>query len=179
MADAQMQAWLDQEDAHTTRLIRRHGWMIEYVSADGPCCTGCAQGVAAPHPDSSPGTLTTSFAYTVGLFGLGHPELLILGVDRGTALAVLNDLGSRIRDGRDLLPGELLRFPEWPHRIVVEELPNPGEVVFATNRHYQRPDAASVPVYQLTYDDKDGRFPWDEGYSIRPDIQPRPGTYTA
>jgi hypothetical protein len=59
------------------------------------------------------------------------------------------------------VPGQPLTFERWPHRIVVEAVPNPGEIVFAANRHYQRPDEASVPVYQLSYDDTAGRFPWD------------------
>jgi hypothetical protein len=29
-----------------------------------------------------------TFAYTVGLFGLGHPELVALGTDQGTALGM-------------------------------------------------------------------------------------------
>ena len=39
-----------------------------------------------------------AFAYTVGLFGLGHPELLIFGVYPEDALAVLNDLHRRGMD---------------------------------------------------------------------------------
>lgn len=158
--DLSMQSWLDQEDARTREYVRRHGWAIEYVIG-------------------SPKKRRTSIAYTVGLFGLGHPELVILGADAGTAAGVLNDLGDRVRSGADLLPGQLLSFAEWPHRITVEVVPNPAEVLFAANRYYQRPDEASVPALQLTYDDRGGRFPWDAGYA-RPDwLQPRPGTYRA
>jgi Domain of unknown function (DUF4262) len=46
------------------------------------------------------------------------------------------------------------------------------------NRFYLRPDEASVPVLQLTYDDRPGRFPWEPGYAV-PDMQPRPGTFRA
>ncbi len=77
------------------------------------------------------------------------------------------------------MPGQLVTFDRWPHRIVCEEVPNPGEIVFAANRHYQRPSEASVPVLQLTYDDKNGRFPWDAGYANAPEIQSRPGTLFA
>jgi hypothetical protein len=72
----------------------------------------------------------------------------------------------------------LLTFEKWPHRIVVEAVPNPGEIVFAANGHYQRPDEASAPVYQLSYDDTAGRFPWDPDYAA-PEMQPRPGTFRA
>jgi hypothetical protein len=156
---AHIQAWLDQEDAKVTETIRRHGWMIMYVHD--------CQDRAAP-----------TFAYTVGLFGLKHPELLIFDVDQDTAAMVLNRIGDRVRHGTNLLPGRMIRVAGWPHRIVPEEVPNPGEIVFEANRFYDRPAQASVPVLQLTYDDGKGRFPGDAGYSS-PHTQPRPGTFRA
>jgi hypothetical protein len=114
----------------------------------------------------------------VGLFGLGHPELLIFGVDPGTACGVLDDLGERVRGGEPLLPGITIEFDEWPHRIIPEVVPNPGDIVFFANIFYQRPDEASVPVLQLSYDDIEGRFPWEERY-MAPEMQPRPGTFRA
>jgi Domain of unknown function (DUF4262) len=109
-------------------------------------------------PGCDGGDLTgPPFGCTVGLFGLGHPELLIIGAPKDTTFGVLDDLGNRIRSGQDLVPGQLLTFEKWPQRIDVEAVPNPGEIVFAANRHYQRPDEASVPVYQLSYDDRAGQ----------------------
>jgi hypothetical protein len=159
MLDPTTQAWLDQENAFVAQTIRRCGLYIQFVyGAESPPAT---------------------FAYTVGLFGLAHPELVVLSVDDGTAHALLNHLADRIRTGENLIPGQLLMFDEWPHRIVVEELPNAGEIVFSANQHYQRPQEFSVPAYQLTYDDRQGRFPWDPGYANSADIQPRPGTWRA
>lgn len=166
--DAATQAWLDQEDAMVADIIRRHGWFIQYVGGglcSRPDC-GCSE-------EDGP-----AFAYTVGLFGLGHPELLIFGTDPGTAAGVLNELGERIRAGATLLPGQLFTFEQWPHRVIPEQVPNPGDIVFAANRFYQRPDQASVPVIQLSYDDLAGRFPWESGYAA-PELQPRPGTFKA
>jgi hypothetical protein len=40
--------------------------------------------------------MVQSFAYTVGMFGLNHPELLIFDVDPETALAVLTEVGGRV-----------------------------------------------------------------------------------
>jgi hypothetical protein len=160
MTNSHVQARHDQEDAMVSQTIRKHGLFIQFVGGD---------------PDDIPRT----FAYTVGLFGLGHPELVIASVNPGTACGVLNELGARVRAGENFVAGQLLTFEEWPHRIVVEELPNPGEILFSANRHYQRPAQASVEAYQLTYDDRAGRFPWDEGYANHPDIQPRPGTWQA
>jgi hypothetical protein len=159
------QAWLDQEDAHTTAMIRKHGLYITYV---GPCGPSCHGGEENGPP----------FAYTVGLFGLHHPELLILGAPPETAAGVLNDLGRRVKSGENLLPGDMVTFDQWPHRIIPEVVPNPGEIVFVANRYYARPDEFSVPVLQLSYDDEAGRFPWEPGYAA-PDMQPRPGTFRA
>jgi hypothetical protein len=161
MTNSQLQAWLDQEDQHVAQTIRKHGQFIQLVGGD-------------VSSQSLP-----SFAYTVGLFGLGHPELVVLSVGSDTACGLLNDLGARIRAGDNLIAGSLLSFEHWSHRVTVEELPNPGEILFSANRHYQRPAEASVPAYQLTYDDMLGRFPWDPGYSNGPHVQARPGTWRA
>jgi Domain of unknown function (DUF4262) len=158
--DPQIVAWLDQEDATVSQMIREHGWYIQYVIGEAK-------------------RKKTPIAYTIGLFGLGHPELVVLGSDPGTTAGLLNEVGRRVKNGGDLMPGELLTFDEWPHRVTVEVVPNPGEILFAANRHYQRPDEVSVPAFQLTYDDIEGRFPWDDGYSNAAWIQPRPGAYRA
>jgi hypothetical protein len=166
--DAATQAWLDQEDARVADVIRRHGWYIQYVG--GGLCSrpGCDGG-----HDEGP-----TFAYTVGLFGLGHPELLIFDVDAHTTHDLLNALGGMIRSGLDLLPGQLITLEGWSYRIIPEEVPNPGDIVFTANRFYRRPDEASVPVLQLTYDDEDGRFPWEAEYDDSA-LQPRPGSFAA
>ena len=166
--NARIQAWLDQEDARIKSVIRRHGWAIEYIG--GGCCSapGCDGG-----DDEGP-----PFAYTVGLFGLGHPELLVFGLGPDTTLGLLNELGTQIRQDGELIPGQMLTFEAWNHRVIPEEVPNPGEIVFSANRFYRRPDDYSVPVLQLSYDDSAGRFPWEEGYED-PRMQPRPGTFRA
>ncbi len=165
--DMAMQAWLDQEDAHVAAMVRAHGWFIQYVGGGTcgvPTC-GCG--------DDGP-----AFAYTVGLFGLRHPELLILGVPPEVAGAVLNDLGRRIKNGAALLSGQLVTFRDRPQRIIPEVVPNPEEIVYTANRFYGMASDASVPVLQLSYDDPEGRFPWEPGYPT-PALQPRPGTFRA
>lgn len=62
--------------------------------------------------------------------------------------------------------------------MIAEEVPNPGEIVFSANRFYERPAGYSVPALQVGYDDDNGRFPWDPGFS-HPELQPRPGTFRA
>ncbi len=166
--DGDQQAWLDQQDAHIAATIRRYGWYIAYIGGGFCDCAECG----GADTDDPP------FAYTVGLFGLAHPELLIFGVEPETAANVLNGLGSEVRAGEPVLAGQMLGFEEWRHRIVPESVPNPGEIVFEANRFYQRPAEHSVPVLQLSYDDTAGRFPWEDDYAS-PMLQPRPGMFQA
>jgi hypothetical protein len=162
------EAWHDQQRAHMTETIRRFGCAIQYVG--GGMCD--RPGCDASDDDGPP------FAYTVGLFGMNHPELLIVGTGPEDAGLVLDGLSRRVRSGEDLLPGMMLRVEGWEHRIVPESVPNPGEIVLLANDYYHRPAEHSVPVLQLTYDDAEGRFPWDDGY-IGSESQPRPGSFTA
>ena len=120
-----------------------------------------------------------AFGYTIGLFGLGHPELVVVGLGAECTSAVLGRVAGLVADGRDLVPGELLSRPGEDARLVVEELPNPGEVLLGANRFYERPAEYSVPAYQLAWCCSDGFFPWDAGYSGGPASQPRPGTWRA
>ena len=161
--DPQTQAWLDQEDAHLAQVIRAHRWAVQYVG----------EGEEPDEPDEPP------FGYTIGLFGLGHPELVIVGLGAENTHGILNRVAEGVAGGRDLVVGELLQWPDWGGRLVVEELPNPGEVVLGANRFYERPPEFSVPAYQLTWAHADGTFPWDPGYPCGPECQPRPGTWRA
>jgi hypothetical protein len=157
--DPQTTAWLDQEDARTARLIREHRFTVTYVWGEGP---------GAP-----------AFGYTTGLFGLGHPELVVVGLGHDPTYGMLDRTARLVVDGRDLVPGEQLTWPDQEGSLVVEALPNPGEVLFCANRFYSRPDEFSVPAYQLTWPHDDGLFPWDAGYRCGPACQPRPGTWRA
>lgn len=94
------------------------------------------------------------------------------------SLGLLNTVGDQIRAGGDLVPGIEFSVEDWPHNIIAEVVPNPGEIVFTANRFYQRPNEASVPVLQLTFDDDAGLYPWDDGFAD-PASQPRPGTFKA
>jgi len=62
--DARTLAWLDREDQRTARMVREHGWGSSTSSAS-----------ASSRP----------FAYTIGLLRLGHPELIVFGLDAGSA----------------------------------------------------------------------------------------------
>lgn len=166
--DAKTRAWIDQDNAWLADLVRRHRWAIRYIGGESCSVVGCD----CPPSEGPP------FAYTIGPYGLSHPELLIFGVDTVTAAGVINDLGRRVVEGETILPGQLYTFAEWPHRVVPEAVPNPGEILFDANGYYRRPPGRSVHALQLSYDDHDGRFPWEEAHAA-PEMQPRPGTFRA
>lgn len=153
--DAQTLAWLDQEDRRTTEVIREYGWAVQHVLGEA---------------ESPP------FAYTIGLFGLGHPELIVFGLDSASAGRMLNALGERIRGNRDLRVGESIELDGTSTRVRVDPFAHRERALFAANRFYRRPDEASVPALQLTWD-VDGAFPGDPGYSLPAWLQPRPGQY--
>src|SRR3954454_7391705 len=87
--DPQTTAWLDQEDAHLAQVIRARRWAVQYV--------GPGEG------DDEP-----AFGYTIGLFGVGHPELVVVSLPPDVTHALLDHLAGTVVEGRDLLPGEAL-----------------------------------------------------------------------
>jgi hypothetical protein len=156
--DPHTTAWLDQEDAHLAAVIRRARFAVQYV---GP----------GDRPDEP------AFGYTIGLFGLGHPELVVVGRGARDTHALLDAGAAEVVRGRSLVAGELVEVAR--EQLVVEECPNPGAVLLGANRWYQRPAEYSVPAYQLTWASPAGCFPWDPGWDAGPHGQPRPGTWTA
>jgi hypothetical protein len=119
------------------------------------------------------------FGYTVGLFGLGHPELVAVGLDHQISHGLLGRIAQLVVEGRNLVPGEVFPDDAGQDILAVEVLPNPGEILFSANRFYERPDEFSVPAFQLTWADVDGIFPWDPRYAFGTERQPRPGTWRA
>ena len=172
-------AWLDQSDADTARIIREHGWMVEAVGT-GQCDCCDAIGPADPAGDEYDDR-PPPFAYSVGLFGMGHPELVVTGLPALLMMRMINTVGARVRDGLALVPGQQLELDEVAPglRVVVEELPNPGEILFSANRFYKRPPEASVDAFVLTWCDTSGHFPWDSGCEVPSSLQPRPGEWSA
>jgi hypothetical protein len=169
MSSAEL-AWIDQDHRRIADHIRRYGVSIQAIGGDQ--CQYC--------PDNNSAETGRLFAYTVGMFGIGHPEFLMFPRDYEECSFALNAVAHRVRaDGEQFLPGQLVEFNGWPHRAFLEEVPNPGEIVFSANHFYQRPAEASVPVLQLTLDDQRGRFPWEPGCSRATREQPRPGEFRA
>ncbi|WP_184820397.1 DUF4262 domain-containing protein [Jiangella mangrovi] len=166
----QLQQWLDQEDAWMRETVRRHGWAVQYVDGDG--CWGPPRcGCGRPRGGSPP------FAYTVGLFGYDHAELLVYGLGQHAASSLLNELGEQVRQGEQLGSDRPLRVDGGPHLVVLVPFRDDGDtpVLISAQRFYQATRDRPVPALRVVWSDAGGRFPWEHGYDLPAGLQPSPG----
>ena len=125
---------------HMRRLIRKHGWAIQWVGETPP------------------------FAYTCGLSTRQQPlpEIVIAGVGQHVAGLILNDIAKRIIEGSlklnpatiytDVLDGVPVKFRYLPACWIEDRL----KVVCSLQ--------TSTPVaWQVIWPDKDGKFEGDQG----------------
>jgi hypothetical protein len=156
------QQWSDQQDARLRETIRAHGWAVQAVFGNH----------RRRHPD---------FAYTVGLWGFGHPELLVVGLPAQTACRLLNELGELVRAGGVLRAGDTVDCPELRggRTLCLRRVPDPERILFVAQNVYGGPGLRVVPALQVFYPDSQGRYPWDPGYADTRWMQPPPGRFAA
>lgn len=154
--EAQIIAWSDQQNAWQRDTIRRHGWAVTAVFGD---------------------ELGEYFAYTVGLSGFEHPELLVTGMPPEVAGRLLNEYGERVKAGQRLRPGDqrLDAIARRPVELLEVTDSRQAEMLDA-NGWYAEPDGPPVPALQLVWSDPAGLLPWEPGYSLASHLQPLHGT---
>ncbi|WP_141280373.1 DUF4262 domain-containing protein [Pseudonocardia hydrocarbonoxydans] len=120
---------VDQYDAWQRETIRRHGWALQAVLG---------------------GQESPPFVHTIGLYGFGHPELILFATSQATAATVLNDLGELVRAGRILEPGERVALPSGEVHLLA--FPEAGHWLHAALDLYGGPVPALlvVPADDLT-----------------------------
>lgn len=91
-------ATVDPEILKIAAVIDRYGMNIIHVG-DGCDCPDCHEAPVAP---------SMRFGYTIGLTELGHPELLVRGLDARESAALLDRWGALVLDGETLDAGHLL-----------------------------------------------------------------------
>jgi hypothetical protein len=160
--DTRLQQFYDQYDTWLRDTIAKHGWVVQHV---GGCKDDCGP----------------EFAYTVGLSAIdGHPELLVAGLCHHDSGPLLNVLGKRVRDDglvcRDGQEVELAEFPGTRFMFVVIP-PSACELTLTfANGLLRDQDGPPVPALQVVWSDEHGHWPWEESWSLAPDIQlVRPG----
>ncbi|MGI9164587.1 MAG: DUF4262 domain-containing protein [Mycobacterium sp.] len=119
-------------------IIRTHRWAVQYVEGED-----------------------RPFAYTIGLHGLGLPELVMTGLSPQKAGRVLNSIAhSIVDDGMKLWPAVHIDYQnEFMLEVVEVEHPD-VHLIFAVG--LLGPD---VRALQLVWTDDRRHWPWDRGWS--------------
>ena len=78
-----------------------------------------------PHPGVAGEGRTPPFASTVGLFELGHPELVVFGLDAESSGGMLNWCAARVWDGELFSPGQVVQPSEAQVRLLIQDLRDP------------------------------------------------------
>lgn len=113
---------------------------------------------------------TVPFAYTVGLTGIGEPELMLLGqIPVLRAKVVLDNLANRVlRDGQRFRPGDVP--PEVLHGgyevMICGPVPAPAMSEYPPGLAGMLYGQQAVRAYQLVCQDRNHRYPWQTGYDM-------------
>jgi hypothetical protein len=114
--------------------------------------------VHVPQTDEQP-----EYSYTVGLWeSFGQPEVLVFGLEEEVAEDLLNVVADEASEDAKFLPdskhdGLLVGYPA---RFFVVAQPQYAALVPQIGWAYA---GEVVPVVQLVWPDKQGRWPWEDG----------------
>ena len=124
--------------AQLTALIARHGWAVQGIERERG---------------------RPPWAYTVGLTGLGRPELLVTGLVPTRAVVLLNAVAAHLVHAEVPAPGEQVPLVGGP---VVEfvRLPHPEVHLLRAVDLY----GSTVEALQVVWTDDRGRWPWQLGF---------------
>ncbi|MBY0456341.1 MAG: DUF4262 domain-containing protein [Gemmataceae bacterium] len=104
------------------------------------------------------------YGFSVGLYHThGLPELIVFGQKHEIAQGVINNAAREMIDGRTFTPGERIEgLLEGYPAVVAPVDPRHYRGFVGYARWLNRGDA--FPLQQIVWPDRDGRFPWDDGY---------------
>jgi hypothetical protein len=108
--------------------------------------------------------LGPAYAYSVGLWrGLLHPEIVVVGLVSEAAHQLINDVGDAIKAGKRFELGEEYDglVPGYKVAFVEVHPSNIGAYLGYACWFNREPD---FPAYQCVWPDREGRFPWDDGF---------------
>jgi len=105
-----------------------------------------------------------SFAYTIGLWkSYGHPELISFGLTVKTLHEILNLAGENIKNGAQYKVGTVYSefFTNGNAQLLAVDERNIRDY-FGYAVWFNK--GQEFPAMQLVWTDRDGKYPWEEGY---------------
>lgn len=159
----------DEHDRRVIDTVLKHGWQVIMV-AEG---AGCDDPDHDDHTLDEHGDSGPAFAYTIGLgHRVGHPELLMSGLDVSLMHRSLNGIAQRILNGLRLTPGDALEDVLAGVPVAVERLSEAAlaeTVTWSGWFHRRKPDALAI-----VWPDRNGVFAWQPGApKVLDELQPR------
>jgi len=113
------------------------------------------------------------FSYSIGFAeSYGAPEVLIFGLERSKAHALLNECANLLKAGHVIQPGvEDSNVLAGGYNVVFKPVRSDcfGEYLGTAGRYYQDKPFKAVVMF---IPDRDHRFPWQAGYDYLPADEP-------
>jgi hypothetical protein len=107
------------------------------------------------------------YSHTAGLAGLGHPEVVVVGLPFEAGEKYLNLVGEAVRAGARFGPGVVTTaLTDSDSPVVFLQVEDTGRLAVLEQLH------GSVDALQLVWPDSTGKLPWEEGHRNRPEAQP-------
>jgi hypothetical protein len=147
--------WRDELLFDIHSKVERHGFAIQHVMGERD----------AP-----------SWGYTIGLLALGHPELIVFGLDAESTAGVLHRMFDEIAAGTFRPVGrdaeQVLGAPRLPMRLLPvpdEHWDCDGDRLCIAVEYYDAIgwDRSPRQALQLVWATPSDHFPWDAGCSAR------------
>ena len=137
----------DDSDRKLLSDVATHGWHVVMIEGD----------------EEGPGYL-----FTVGLYyNYEHPELLIMGLPRDVSYQLLHEAVGQIQKGKKYSAEsddtELASFPLAFRSVDIGQYrPYLGYGIW-----FYENCPTPFPALQMVWPDKEGKFPWQDGYDER------------
>jgi hypothetical protein len=130
----------DEGEAKLLHDVKKHGWHVLLIEDD----------------DEGPG-----FGFTVGLYhSYGHPEIILFGLPVDLTHAVLNNIGTDVKNGATFLADQEYEGILEAYRCKFLEVDRQWYSAFlGYAMWFYRGD--DFPALQCVWPDKAQRFPWE------------------
>lgn len=116
-----------------------------------------------------PGEKNFPYTYTTGLIEtLGHPELVVIGIDNHVARHVIHAVFLHLKKGGKITPGERVVVEGLPVRLEPVDLGNTWLIFNVTLMYYHDrwPVSPPLEVLQILVPDDQWKLPGEEGVDL-------------